>query len=498
MKMGKTGYIAALVLALYASTGWGQVYTKFGPANGVLKGSTATYQTSAALSADIRGLWSGTCNSTTFLRGDGACAAAGAGTVTSVALTMPTGFAVSGSPITSNGTLAVTTALSGVLKGNGSGFTTSLAADIIGLWTGTCNSATFLRGDGACITPASGGSPGGLTTQVQFNNAGAFGGDAGLTWDNTGKVLTATNIAGSGTSLTALNGTNIASGTVADARLSANIPLLNGSPTFAGNLAAATLTGSGAGVTNLNGTNIASGTVADARLSANVPLLNANNTFTASIQVIKTAGTNAQLEFANNVGELSDVCVANASGICTVSDAAGELSIRSPSIHFGTLGGAVYGTVNSSGFTTNNINATANLQQGGVNACLSNGTNCPAGGLTQTSGSVTLTTNLGCTVNQTMTVFWVKTGKNVTINWTGFSCTSNTTGGAQAVTLPSTIFPTTQASSNGTVNDAGVGKAAIFSVTSAGAWVLLSNGTAFSGAGLLSVSRGSMSYTTDT
>lgn len=69
----------ALLALAYASTGWGQVYSKFGPATGVLKGSTATYQTSAATSADIRGLWTGTCSASTFLRGDGACAVAGGG-----------------------------------------------------------------------------------------------------------------------------------------------------------------------------------------------------------------------------------------------------------------------------------------------------------------------------------------------------------------------------------------------------------------------------------
>lgn len=68
--------LALLALPLLVSA---QVYNKFGPAAGVLKGSTATYQTTAAASSDILGLWSGTCNSSTFLRGDGACATAGGG-----------------------------------------------------------------------------------------------------------------------------------------------------------------------------------------------------------------------------------------------------------------------------------------------------------------------------------------------------------------------------------------------------------------------------------
>ena len=51
----------------------------------------------------------------------------GGGTVTSVALTMPTGFSVSGSPITTNGTLAVSTSLSGLVKGNGTGFVAAVS-----------------------------------------------------------------------------------------------------------------------------------------------------------------------------------------------------------------------------------------------------------------------------------------------------------------------------------------------------------------------------------
>lgn len=43
--------------------------------------------------------------------------------------------------------------------------------------TGTPSATTFLRGDGSWQTPSGGGgTPGGSTNQVQFNNAGAFGG----------------------------------------------------------------------------------------------------------------------------------------------------------------------------------------------------------------------------------------------------------------------------------------------------------------------------------
>ena len=39
-------------------------------------------------------------------------------------------------------------------------------------------------------TSASGGTPGGADTQVQYNDGGAFGGSSGLVWDDTLKRLT--------------------------------------------------------------------------------------------------------------------------------------------------------------------------------------------------------------------------------------------------------------------------------------------------------------------
>jgi hypothetical protein len=56
----------------------------------------------------------------------------GSGTVTSVGLTMPTGFSVASSPVTTSGTIAVTTTLNGILKGTGSAFAVASATDIGG------------------------------------------------------------------------------------------------------------------------------------------------------------------------------------------------------------------------------------------------------------------------------------------------------------------------------------------------------------------------------
>lgn len=76
------------------------------------------------------------CNSLQFISGDNSVTVtktenctydiraigAGGGGVSSVGISMPTGFIVSGSPVTTIGTLAVSTNLNGPIKGNGTGF----------------------------------------------------------------------------------------------------------------------------------------------------------------------------------------------------------------------------------------------------------------------------------------------------------------------------------------------------------------------------------------
>lgn len=58
------------------------------------------------------------------------------------------------------------------------------------LGSGTANSGAFLRGDQTWAAVSV--SPGGSTTQLQYNNAGAFNGMSGTAWDNTNRSLTIT------------------------------------------------------------------------------------------------------------------------------------------------------------------------------------------------------------------------------------------------------------------------------------------------------------------
>lgn len=139
------------MLPVLAGVATAATFNLFSPATGILKGNASTYVTTAATSTDVIATFTGTCNNGTYLRGDGTCNTPPGTGVSSVGLTMPSGFSVGGSPVTSSGTLAVTTALNGVLKGNGTGFTTAISTDISGLF-GCTLVGQYLAGNGSCQT----------------------------------------------------------------------------------------------------------------------------------------------------------------------------------------------------------------------------------------------------------------------------------------------------------------------------------------------------------
>jgi hypothetical protein len=133
-----------------------------------------------------------------------------------------------------SGTLLLTDGSGASLTGTAANLTAGEATAALGLKTATTTvsvSGATSPTSGQVLTATSstaatwqtpsggGGTPGGSDTQVQFNDGGSFGGDAGLTYNKTTDTLTAGAFSGSGASLTTLNASNLSSGTVATARL---------------------------------------------------------------------------------------------------------------------------------------------------------------------------------------------------------------------------------------------------------------------------------------
>lgn len=71
--MSKIKLLITSVLLLMCVAAAAATFNLFTPVTGILKGNAATYVTTLAVSSDIIGLWTGACNSGTFLRGDGSC-----------------------------------------------------------------------------------------------------------------------------------------------------------------------------------------------------------------------------------------------------------------------------------------------------------------------------------------------------------------------------------------------------------------------------------------
>ena len=124
-----------------------------------------------------------------------------------------------------------------------------------------------------------------------------------------------------------VSGTQISSANLSN---DANLAKVDGNTTFTGNntfsSASNSFTGNGSGLSSLNGSNVSSGTVADARLSSNVALLNANQSFTGNNTFTGTVLSK------NTVNATHALEVQNASGvdILNVDTSANQVIVQSP------------------------------------------------------------------------------------------------------------------------------------------------------------------------
>ena len=75
----------------------------------------------------------------------------------------------------------------------------SVDITISGVTDGNYGDVIVTGGGTVWTVVGGGGSPGGLSKQIQFNDAGSFGGDAGLTFDKASGDVTIGSLSGSST-----------------------------------------------------------------------------------------------------------------------------------------------------------------------------------------------------------------------------------------------------------------------------------------------------------
>jgi fibronectin-binding autotransporter adhesin len=129
-----------------------------------------------------------------------------------------------------------------------------------------------------------------------------------------------TNISGNGVALTAINASNITSGTIANARTTASdansastIVVRDANGAFAaGNVTAANFIGAGATITSINASNISSGTIANARTTAS-----SSNGASTIVQRDSGGNFSANTVTAAVIGDLSGGSNINASNIAS-------------------------------------------------------------------------------------------------------------------------------------------------------------------------------------
>lgn len=228
----------------------------------------------------------------------------GSGTVTSVSLTVPSFLSVSGSPITTSGTLAVTlttesanTFLAGPTTGAAAtpAFRAMVIADLPA--TGTPSSTTYLRGDGTWSTPIAGT---GTVTSVSVVSANGLAGTVATATTTPALTLSTTLttpvIAGNGTALIAATTTGSGSTVVLATSPTLITPAL-GTPSA---LVGTNITGTAAGLTagtvttnaNLTGdvTSVGNATTLVATTNASLTTLSALTT-ASSLVTIGTIAT---------------------------------------------------------------------------------------------------------------------------------------------------------------------------------------------------------------
>jgi hypothetical protein len=199
-----------------------------------------------------------------------------------------------------------------------------------------------------------------------------------------------TNVSGNGVALTAINASNISSGTIANARTTGNtansastIVLRDADGSFGANIITATFSGNGATLSAINASNLSSGTVANARTTAasangasTIVLRDGSGGFGAGdITAVSISGNGVALT-AINASNIASGTIANARTTASSSNGASTIVLRGASGEFAA--GAITGTSfsgNGSAITAINASAitTGTLDNARTTAASANG-----------------------------------------------------------------------------------------------------------------------------
>ena len=247
----------------------------------------------------------------------------------------------------------------------------SFAGNVI---TGTTGTFTNISGNGVALTAinasnissgtianarTTGSDSNGASTIVLRDSNGSFAGNV-----ITGTTGTFTSVSGNGVALTAINASNISSGTVANARTTASSS--NGASTIvlrgtSGEFAAGIITADGSALTAINASSISTGTLANARTTASasngastIVTRDASGNFAAAAITATTfSGSGASLTSIPN----SATTASSSNGASTIvtRDASGNFTanIGTFTTVAGTLSTAAQTTITSTGNLTN-------------------------------------------------------------------------------------------------------------------------------------------------
>lgn len=294
--------------------------------------------------------------------------------ITVLALIAATSVAMAAISIVPNGGTGVGT-ITGIIKGNGtSPFTaatsgTDFQSPITLTTTGTSGAATFISNT-LNIPQYSGGTvPGGLNTQLQYDNAGVFGGITGAVTDGTSVSLTTPHflnptINGAGTGLATLTYPNTSTS------VSIGFPATAGTLALTSQLTSGTVTSVATDSTLTGGPITTTGT-----LGIN---LSHANTWAA----LQTFGANITLTSTSPILRFNDTSQTTPAGVFTIRSDSNNLQFFS-----GVLGSSAAETLALSGNGTPNAVTVGMLQVQPVSLGLFTGTNVFS---VDTSGNVTV------------------------------------------------------------------------------------------------------------